>query len=66
MLLLGNQKGLFKSKLLPLHVAFLPNTKRVEYKIIIQFISIPFFAEQNIYAAKNKMLPSSLMLISGQ
>ena len=40
-------KGLFESKLLPLHSACLPNIKHVGYKIGIQFHKTPIFWIQN-------------------
>ena len=42
-------KDLFKSKLLPLHGAFLPSVKYFEYKIGTQFNNNPFIVEQNNY-----------------
>ena len=52
MLLVGNQKGLFKSKPLPLNGTFLPNMKYFVYKIGIQFSNTPLVVGQNNYATK--------------
>ena len=45
-------KGLFKSKLLPLHGAYIPNIKYFGYKIGIQFNRTPLVVEQNNYRTK--------------
>ena len=45
-------RGLFKSKLLPLNGAFLPNIKYFGYKIGIQLNNTPLVVEQNNYTTK--------------
>ena len=45
-------KRLFKSKLLPLHGAFLPNIKCFRYKIGKQFNKTPLIVEQNNHTTK--------------
>ena len=45
-------KGLFESKLLPLHVAFLPNIKYFGYKIGMQFNNTRLVVEENCYTTK--------------
>ena len=47
-----NSRGLFKSKLHPVHGAFLPNRKYFGYKMGIRFNNIPLVLEQNNYATK--------------
>ena len=44
--------SLFKSKLVSLHGAFLPNVKYFGHKIEIQFNNIPLDVEQNSYTTK--------------
>ena len=45
-------KGLFESKLFPLHGTFLPNIEYFGYKIGIQFNSTSLVVEQNSYTTK--------------
>ena len=45
-------KGVYKSKLIPLHGSFLPNIKYFRNKIGIQFHRTPLVIEQNNKATK--------------
>ena len=45
-------KGVYNSKLIALHGAFLPNIKYFKKKIEIQFNNTPLVIEQNSYTSK--------------